>query len=210
MKITLNNGNTYTQNPNGYIFAVIDGKKTRCSRAAFEMAHEQYVKEENERQNAANQFINIDPVPFTEEEIENAKIYTEEEIRIEEAKETMKEEKKTRKTTKKAAAFKTTIVLADDKVADVTLTEKQVDFIKHLPDTCFWEHGLDSQIWVDCLCDEIGGQFEGKPMTVGAMISTLCEKDLGQRAKDRMNGKKCTSFGLTELGKRVAAELGLR
>ena len=91
----------------------------------------------------------------------------------------------------------------------ITLTAKQVDFIRHLPDTCFWEHGLDSAIWVDCLCDEIGGQFKGKPMTVGAMISTLCEKGLGTRCKQRVNGKKATSFELTENGKLVAAELGL-
>lgn len=87
----------------------------------------------------------------------------------------------------------------------VTLTAKQVDFIKHLPDTCFWEHGLDSCIWIDCLCDEIKGQFAGKPMTVGAMISTICEKKLGIRADNRVNGKKCKSFSLTELGKQVFA-----
>lgn len=91
----------------------------------------------------------------------------------------------------------------------ITLTAKQVDFIRHLPDTNFWEHGLDSCIWVDCLCDDIGGQFEGKPMTVGAMISTLCEKGLGIRYKQRVNGRKATSFELTENGKLVAAELGL-
>lgn len=91
----------------------------------------------------------------------------------------------------------------------VTLTAKQVDFIKHLPDTCFWENGLDSCIWVDCLCDDIGGQFKGKPMTVGAMISTLCEKGLGSRCRENRDGRKCTSFELTELGKKVAAGLGL-
>lgn len=93
---------------------------------------------------------------------------------------------------------------------DVSLTAKQVDFILHLPDTNFWENGLDSVIWVDCLCDDIGSQFAGKPMTVGAMISTLCEKGLGTRGKDRVNGRKCTSFALTELGKKVAAEVGLK
>lgn len=91
----------------------------------------------------------------------------------------------------------------------VTLTAKQVDFIKHLPDTCFWEHGLDSCIWVDCLCDDIGGQFAGKSMTVGAMVSTLCEKGLGARGKDKVDGHKATFFSLTELGKKVAGELGL-
>ena len=91
----------------------------------------------------------------------------------------------------------------------VTLTAKQVDFIKHLPDTCFWENGLDSCIWVDCLCDDIQGQFANKPMTVGAMISTLCEKGLGSRGSERRDGRKCTSFELTAQGKAVAKSLGL-
>lgn len=93
----------------------------------------------------------------------------------------------------------------------VTLTAKQVDFVKHLSDTCFWENGLESCVWVDCLCDDIGGQFAGKPMTVGAMISTLCEKGLGFRGKQKVNGRKCTSFELTDLGKKVfaGAEWGL-
>lgn len=117
-------------------------------------------------------------------------------------------EKKAKKRTNKRVSKNTAWGKIIDGV-DVSLTEKQVDFIKHLPDTNFWEHGLDSAIWVDILCDEIGGQFAGKPMTVGAMVSTLCEKNLGQRGKDRMNGKKCTSFALTELGKKVAEELGL-
>lgn len=91
----------------------------------------------------------------------------------------------------------------------VTLTAKQVDFIKHLQDTCFWENGLGSCIWVDCLCDEIGGQFKDKPMTVGAMISTLCEKGLGVRCRQKVNGRTATSFELTELGQKIAAELGV-
>lgn len=91
----------------------------------------------------------------------------------------------------------------------VTLTAKQVDFIRHLPDTCFWERGLDSALWTDVLADEIGGQFAGKPMTTGAMISTICEKGLANRATDRVNGRKATFMVLTELGKKVAAELGL-
>lgn len=91
----------------------------------------------------------------------------------------------------------------------ITLTAKQVDFIRHLPDTCFWERGLDSALWTDVLADEIGGQFAGKPMTTGAMISTICEKGLANRAADRVNGRKSTFMVLTELGKKVAAELGL-
>lgn len=115
---------------------------------------------------------------------------------------------KAKKSTKKAA-YQSRIVVADDKVADVTLTEKQVDFIRHLPDTCFWQDGVESVIWIDCLCDDIKGQFAGKPMTVGAMISTLCEKDLGIRTTCRRGNRKCVSFELTELGQLVAKELGL-
>lgn len=115
---------------------------------------------------------------------------------------------KAKKSTKKAA-YQSRIVIADDKVADVTLTEKQVDFMRHLSDTCFWEDGVESVIWIDCLCDDIKGQFAGKPMTVGAMISTLCEKDLGLRTTCRRENRKCVSFELTELGQLVAKELGL-
>lgn len=109
----------------------------------------------------------------------------------------------------KDIAFETTIALADDRIADVTLTAKQADFMRHLPDTHFWENGLDSCIWVDCLCDDIGGQFKNKPMTVGAMISTICEKGLGKRGRDESRKGKPTVFELTELGKAVAAELGV-
>lgn len=91
----------------------------------------------------------------------------------------------------------------------VTLTTKQVDFIRHLPDTHFWEMGLHSVIWVDTLCDDIGGQFAEKPMTVGAMISTLCEKKLGFRTRDTSRKGKPIAFSLTELGMKVAGELGL-
>lgn len=97
----------------------------------------------------------------------------------------------------------------DDNGTKITLTAKQADFFKHLPDTDFWENGVDSIIWVDSLCDEIGGQFASKPMTVGAMISTICEKGLGSRVIDRRDGRKCTQFALTDLGKKIATALGL-
>ena len=93
---------------------------------------------------------------------------------------------------------------------EVTLTEKQVDFFHHMQDTCFWENGLDSTLWIDVLCDEIGGQFENKPMTVGAIISTLREKNLLIVGVQRVNGRKAKFFELTDLGKKVAAELGLK
>lgn len=118
--------------------------------------------------------------------------------------EVLAESKPKRKRTPKDVGYRNTF---DD--VEVTLTKKQVDFMRHLSDTCYWERGLNSAIWVDCLCDEIGGQFAGKPMTVGAMISTICEKGLGQRWKDKVNGRKCTAFALTALGRLVAKDLGL-
>ncbi len=130
----------------------------------------------------------------------------EEERTTEELKEIQKEmAPKAKKTRKSKDAFHTSIA-----VPGLTLTAKQTSFLLHLSDTNFWENGLDSCIWVDILCDEIGGEFAGKPMTVGAMISTLCEKGLGTRATERREGRKCTSFALTETGKLVAAEVGLQ
>lgn len=175
----------YTTNGNGYYYMNINGHKTRIKKAEFDEAYSEYI--------------------------EMTSLEAEESLAIEEALEAVQEDeaqekqKKTpRKRTPKNIGFRNTY---DNH--EVILTEKQVDFIHHLPDTCYWDRGLDSGIWIDCLCDEIGGQFADKPMTVGAMISTLCEKGIGSRCKQRVNGKKCTSFALTELGKLVAKDLGL-
>lgn len=178
-------GTTYTRKANGYCFKACEqsesGKIHRIGKAEFETKYAEYGAMEK-----------------TLTEIESEEIA--------EAVKEIREEPKAKKTTKKAKknAFFTSVA-----AEGVTLTEKQVSFILHLSDTCFWENGLDSYIWVDVLCDEIGGQFEGKPMTVGAMISTICEKGLGSRGNDRRDGRKVTFFQLTDLGKIVAAELGL-
>lgn len=89
-----------------------------------------------------------------------------------------------------------------------TLTAKQVDFLHEMVDTMAWD-GFDHPLYIDLLVDEIGGQFAGKPMTVGAMISTLCEKGLGERETTRRDNHKCTSFILTEMGQAVAIDLDL-
>lgn len=95
----------------------------------------------------------------------------------------------------------------------VVLTAKQVDFIRHLPDTAFWESGVDSTPWIDCLCDDIGGQFEGKPMTVGAMVSTLREKGLLKVSFGQFGGglegkgRKAKFFSLTDAGKAVVSKI---
>lgn len=215
---TINN-TTFTTNENEtYFYAIyeMDGKQTkkRIPKKEFEQAEREHelevsrkmdeamnklMEEENRRQNEQNEFTNVS---FEDLEAKVAKI--EESETTEEVKGIQKKMKKTRKS--KDVAFSYDF---GGTHGVLTLTAKQVDFIKHLPDTCFWEDGLDSVIWVDCLCDDIGGQFKDKPMTVGAMISTLCEKGLGSRATERRNGRKCTSFRLTPSGKFIAKELGL-
>jgi hypothetical protein len=179
------NGTTYTTSNGTHFYAEANGTKSRIKKAEFDEAYTQYI--------------------------ENTSREAEEAIAVEEALEAVQEapaqekpKKANRKRTPKNVGHRKTY--GD---IEVILTDKQVDFIRHLPDTCFWEYGIESSIWVDALCDEIGGQFAGKPMTVGAMISTICEKGLGKRGKDRINGRKCTSFALSELGKMVAKDLGL-
>jgi hypothetical protein len=177
---------TYLNNGNGYYYMTINGtNKTRIKKSDFEEAYNEFVEEATRE---------------VEESMETEEV-------LEAAREAQGQEKPKRKPTKripKSVGYRKT--LGD---VEVILTEKQLDFLKHLPDTCFWEDGTKSEVWIDCLCDEIGGQFKGKPMTVGAMISTLCEKGLGYRCKNRVNNRKCTSFGLTELGRLVAEDLGL-
>lgn len=99
----------------------------------------------------------------------------------------------------------------------VTLTAKQVDFLREVAQLGEDDllGGLVTGCWCDVLCDAIGGQFAGKPMTVGAMLSTLCEKGLGERSKeeretDKGRTRKVTSFCLTDLGRQVWTAMGLR
>lgn len=183
------NGAVYEMSANGRFYCTpLNGKKTRIGKLAYEAAYSKHMSEK-----VANG--NEEPEKPVEPETKPEP-------------DTKKEDKpkakkpRTKKVEEGGAKFE-----IDGQT--ITLTAKQVDFIKHLPDTCFWENGLDSRVWVDILCEEIGGQFTGKPMTVGAMVSTLCEKGLGNRAKDKINGHKATHFGFTEIGKKVAAELGL-
>lgn len=206
-------GATYTRKANGYCYVQCNGetsKTSRISKAEFEARYSEYtamdmtlteieseeiagavdeipaeqfrdmVEKMNREQNERNEFTNI-----SKEDVVDA---------------ILSENKKKRVRKSKDIAYDGN---------GVTLTAKQVDFIRHLPDTNFWENGLDSAVWTDVLADEIGGQFAGKPMTTGAMISTICEKGLANRATDRVNGRKATFMELTELGKKVAAELGL-
>lgn len=114
------------------------------------------------------------------------------------------EEQKT-KTTKKTTRKSKDIAL---EVNGVTLTKKQVAFLKRLPEDDFYEHGLDSALWIDVLCDTVADEFNA--MSVGAMVSTLREKNLISVSKERVNGKIAKYMAFTETGKEVAKKLGLK
>ena len=199
-------GRTYEMNDKGNRFFVTDIAANYCrkriSEVAYNKAFEEYIKagEDNADRDEWD----------AEKEIEARK--DAEERKDREAEDSFNGKKPEEPKTKKAAKPRKSKDVAfemDTIIGNVTLTAKQVDFIHHLPDTCFWEHGLDSTPWCDVLADEIGGQFANKPMTVGAMISTLREKHLISVGQDKINGRKCKYFELTEVGKAVAKRLGL-
>lgn len=179
------NGVKYSEN-NGRYYKTEDGKKTRIGKAAYEEAAAEFTEMVTaaKRQDMEQDEIDIITAEMTDKPTEPAKV-------------------------KKPSKPRKSKDIAHESKYGVTLTAKQVDFLWHLPDSDFWTDGKDSEIWVDCLCDEIGGQFFNKPMTVGAMISTLCEKKLGVRCRQKVNGRMATSFKLTDLGKMVVSELGI-
>jgi len=90
----------------------------------------------------------------------------------------------------------------------ITLTAKQVKFLKMMPQDDFWENGLESTLWIDVFCDTVAGEFN--PMAVGAMVSTLNEKKVLAVSVERVNGKKCKYMALTIVGQVIAEKLGLK
>ena len=206
------NGVTYTMTKTGYCYkttGTFDKKgqemTMRIGKHVFEQAFDEFIKNGDDQGSAFEKEAD-DEYKTRKEEQERKQEESDKEA--EDAVNGRQEEPKAKKRTRKSKD----IAWAGDGINaphTMTLTAKQVDFIKHIPDTNFYEHGLDSEVWCDILADEIGGQFAGKPMTVGAMISTLREKDIVYITQSRVNGHKCKSMGFTELGKRVAKELGL-
>lgn len=209
-------GNTFTTNETGTYFYMTDveGKKSRIKKAAYETARKEYELETAQWQAQAD----AERKAREEKEAADAKA-TEDAVN----KKARKAEKKTEKKEvgpdaekKERKPRKSKDIAFEDQDEKVTLTAKQVDFILHLSDSTFWENGLDSILWCDVLVDEIGGQFAEKPMTIGAMISTLCEKGLATRTKDKMmdqttgRSRKGTTFQLTIKGKLIAAKVGLK
>lgn len=186
-------GIKYTQTRPGYYYKKTEDGQKRIPKTEWEQAFGEYTAQVDE----------ADEEWDTEAEVEARKD-------AEEAKDRETEENFNKKNEpKKARRSKDVAFEMDTLAGHITLTAKQVDFIHHIPDTCFYENGLDSTMWCDVLADEIGGQFAGKPMTVGAMISTLREKNLIYVQVDKVNGRKAKYFGFTELGRVIAQKLGL-
>lgn len=199
-RFELTDGTIFESNEKGNYFYKSTGKMDkkgnpimmRIPRHIFEQTFEEYIKQANDEAEQAE----------WDAEMEARKQEQEQKDRETEAEFNKKAEKKAVKRTRKSKDIA-------HESNGVTITAKQADFIKHLPDTSFWENGLDSALWCDVLADEIGGQFAGKPMAVGAMISTLREKGLVSVGKDLDRKGKPKFMVLTEVGKQVAKELGL-
>lgn len=180
LEFTMEDGTVYSvKDANfGYCYKQTpDGLKKRVGRVTVEQAYEEYKDSE-----------------WGQEELQAKKQAEEEAKKSDKAAE--KKVSKPRKS--KDIAYEG---------CGITLTTKQVTFLKGMKDDDFWEKGLDSALWIDVFCDTMAGTF-GK-ITMGALISTLKEKDIISVGDSKVNGKRCTFFVLTDLGKQVAKELGL-
>lgn len=88
------------------------------------------------------------------------------------------------------------------------LTEKQVFFLDNMRKDDFYEHGLDSILWIDILTDTLSS-LGMNPMTTGAMVSTLREKGIISVGETQREKKHLKVFNLTELGKEAMVKYGL-
>lgn len=171
---------TYTQTRPNYYYKNENGKQKRISKPEWEQAWDAHIESGEEDWDMAR-------------EIEERKAEQE------------KADKQTENNFKKGSKRSKDVAIAVD---GVTLTAKQMDFIKEASETSFFEHGIDSTLWCDVLVEEIGGQFAGNPFVVGAMISTLKEKGVVAVGYDKVNGRKCKFFGFTDAGKAILKEMG--
>lgn len=109
--------------------------------------------------------------------------------------------KKVRKQSVRIGGFEFT----EDGGAQIILTPKQVEFIKALPTTSYWQTGIDSILWIDVLCDEL----DIPPMTIGAMVTTLRQKHIITVGADKRETRKVKWFEFTDIGKVVLGRMGI-
>ena len=124
---------------------------------------------------------------------------------IAKAHEMLKAEKPKTKKAAKPRRSKDVAFEMDTIEGHITLTAKQVQFLKLLPKTCFWEEGVESTLWCDCIAEDI----RWNPMSAGAMISTLREKKLVVVGRDESRKGKPKFMTLTTVGQVIAEKLGL-
>lgn len=187
----------YNTNEKGNrFFKIEDEKMTRISKAEYEAAFEQYT---NDIEDVELEFDEGAAICEAKKEMEEASDRA--------AEETTDRPKKSSRSLRKAAHR----VEVDG--VKIGLTEKHMVFLKNLPKCSFWDHGLDSSVWVFDVRDTLAmAGMVG--MTVGAMISTLCEKGLLRvmlGEVENMNGRARREkyVELTETGKKVAEVLGV-
>jgi hypothetical protein len=183
-------GTLYTQTRPGYYYKKVDGKQTRIPKAEWEQAFDTYTSTQEDEFDA-------------EGEIKARKDAESKKDRETEKNFNKKQTKKARRS--KDVAYEMARLNGEEAETIVTLTAKQVDFLKSLPGTSFWEDGIDSILWCDCIAQDI----DWNPMSVGAMISTLREKNLIVVARDDSRQGKPKAMTFTDMGKQVAKELGL-
>ena len=181
LQFTMEDGTKYEVKDSKFAYCYkisTDGFKTRVSRVAVENAYDEYQNSE-----------------WGREELE-AKKRAEEEAKKSDKAAERRVKKERRKS--KDIAFEG---------CGITLTTKQVTFLKGMEKDDFWEQGIDSALWIDVYCDTMADTFN--KIVMGALISTLKEKQLIEVGVEKVNGKNNKYFELTELGKQVAKEMGL-
>lgn len=197
-------GVDYMVTEKGYYYRTENGKKTRIKKQEFEDAFEDLCGRTDEQLDLYVEQSGLDEMDGWAKEVQEMEAAKEAHKKEQEASDKQAEDAINGKTKVKKPRKSKDIAF---EMQGFTLTAKQVNFIKMMPEDDFYEHGLDSTLWIDCFCDTVTDIFN--PMAVGAMVSTLREKDMIYVGIEKMNGKKCKYFGLTPLGKKIAKELGL-
>lgn len=206
------NGRNYAQNEKGNRFyrQGDDGKYIRIPQHAYEEAFAEFLEKTTEKielEDDTNAIAEYS-AEMAQEEAKEDMGGTQNTEALTSASDAKKTPKKAKKNTRKKKVQVGGFEFQEGEV-HLILTPKQVDFLKHLSDSTFWQLGVQSTLWIDILCDEITGQFENKPMTVGAMVSTLREKGILAVAIGRLENKKAKYVELTDFGQRIATRIGI-
>lgn len=90
----------------------------------------------------------------------------------------------------------------------VLLTPKQLEFMERLSECPGWDGTPTGEYNASLYAQELEDTMN--PMSVGAVLTTLREKNLLQTEKRRMGGVKCCIFKLTDLGVQVYNKLARR